>query len=460
MGKKNNILFYFSDQQRADTLGCYGQELPISPIADELAEEGTRFENAFTAQPVCGPCRAIFQTGQYPTTTGCFRNNKMLPLNSDTIAREMEKAGYENAYVGKWHLASEGELEQIPYIDNRLTSVPLEYRGGYNGFWRASDTLEFTSNSRHGYIFDEAGNKITFNGYRTDFITDQALEFLENYDGNKPFFLTVSHIEPHHQNDAGHYEGPEGSKEKYRNFKIPGDLAAFPYGDWAEEYPDYLGACNAIDRNLGRIVRKLKDKGLYEDTIIIFTSDHGSHFRTRNHDINFCGYDDYKRTAHDGAIKVPLIITGGAFKGRGTIDCIVSTASIPKTIMSIAGVNDIDRFIGENLEDIAKGDIPNNRLNEAFIQISESRVGRALRTKDFMYAVTAPGINGGAAKDSNLYVDDMLYDLRKDPYELENQVGNPNYADIKLELRKKLLSWIIKEENKEPSITDNNNEKA
>ena len=79
MKDRKNILLYFTDQQRADTCGCYGQKLPITPVLDQLAREGTRFEYAFTAQPVCGPCRALFQTGKWPTETGCFRNSIMLP---------------------------------------------------------------------------------------------------------------------------------------------------------------------------------------------------------------------------------------------------------------------------------------------------------------------------------------------------------------------------------------------
>ena len=97
--ERPNILFYFTDQQRADTLGCYGQRLDISPNVDRLAEEGILFENAFTAQPVCGPCRAMFQTGRYPTEINCFRNGQPLPLDCKTVADYMEEAGYENAYV-------------------------------------------------------------------------------------------------------------------------------------------------------------------------------------------------------------------------------------------------------------------------------------------------------------------------------------------------------------------------
>lgn len=217
---KKNIIFYFSDQQRWDTCGCYGQPLDITPNLDRLAAEGVKFENAFSPQPVCGPCRALFQTGRYPTETGCFRNNVMLPQGIKTLGNYIEEAGYETAYIGKWHLASDGELEKPPVIDHTITAIPRELRGGYTGYWRAADVLEFTSHGYDGYVFDENNNRIDFKGYRADCINDMALEFLDVWDGKKPFFMTVSQIEPHHQNDRKHYEGPDGSKEKYKDFVL------------------------------------------------------------------------------------------------------------------------------------------------------------------------------------------------------------------------------------------------
>ncbi len=137
-----NIVLYFTDQQRWDTLGCYGQKLPVSPCLDALAEEGVLFEQAYTPQPVCGPFRAALQTGLYPTQTGCFCNNIALPLHQATLADYFSKAGYDTAYVGKWHLASDGGPEGRPVIDFQHSAVPPERRGGYRGFWRASDVLE------------------------------------------------------------------------------------------------------------------------------------------------------------------------------------------------------------------------------------------------------------------------------------------------------------------------------
>lgn len=449
---KLNIIFYFTDQQRADTCGCFGQPLNITPNLDALAGEGVKFDYAFTAQPVCGPCRALFQTGRYPTDTGCFRNNIMLTQTVKTLANYIEEAGYETAYIGKWHLASDGELEQPPVIDHATTAIPLHLRGGYTGFWRASDVLEFTSHGYDGYVFDEHDKRIDFSGYRVDCITDFALDYLDTWDGDKPFFMTISHIEPHHQNDRKHYEGPDGSKQRFRDFILPGDLQALG-GDARDEYPDYLGACASLDENLGRLVEKLKRKKIYDNTVIIFASDHGSHFRTRNLDDHLNGYDDYKRSCHDACLRVPLVIRGGSFQGGIAVDQLVSTESLPKTILALAGVDVKDAMIGENLLDVVTG-TSENRVNEVYAQISESRVGRVIRTVDYTYSVYAPGINGGAAASARVYADDFLYDLKQDPYQLTNLIADPAYAAVKKRLRERLLAWIEKSEGCRPVIED------
>ncbi len=447
-----NIVFYFTDQQRWDTCGCFGQPLDITPNLDKLAAEGVKFDNAFSPQPVCGPCRALFQTGRYPTETGCFRNNIMLPPDVKTLGQYIEEAGYETAYIGKWHLASDGELEKPPVIDHTVTAIPRELRGGYTGYWRTADVLEFTSHGYDGFVFDENDNKIEFKGYRADCINDLALQFFDTYDKKKPFFMTVSQIEPHHQNDHRHYEGPEGSKEKFANFVLPHDLEVLK-GNAAEEYPDYLGQCAALDENLGRLVERLKKEGLYDNTVIIFASDHGSHFMTRNRDEHLNGYDDYKRSCHDGCLHVPLVIAGGPYKGGVAIKDLVSTESLPKTILAIAGVDVGDKMIGENLLDVVEHKDP-ARPNEVFAQISESRVGRCVRTPEWLYAVYAPGVNGGEAAAADVYADDFLYDMKKDPWQLENVVADPAYAEVKAELRQKLLDWIEWAEGVRPAITD------
>ena len=204
---------------------------------------------------------------------------------------------------------------------------------------------------------------------------------------------------------------------------------------------------------LGAGTKWQKKQGLYDNTVIIFASDHGSHFKTRNRDAHLNGYDDYKRSCHDGCLHVPLVICGGPFKGGREVTELVSTESIPKTLLALAGVDVGDKMIGENLLDVVekKND---NRANEVFAQISESRCGRCIRTADYMYSVYAPGVNGGEAAASDVYADDFLYDMKKDPWQLNNVVADPAYAVVKAELRERLLNWIERAEGARPTITD------
>lgn len=447
--KKPNIIFYFSDQQRWDTIGCYGQELDITPNLDTLAGEGIVFDEAYTAQPVCGPCRAMFQTGKYPTQIGCFKNDIALPLDIKTLADYLSEAGYDTGYIGKWHLASETK-ENGQVIDYTITAVPPERRGGYKGFWRASDVLEFTSHGYDGYVFDENMNKHEFKGYRVDCITNFALEYLDNQSEEKPFFMTISHIEPHHQNDRDRYEGPNGSKERFENFKLPGDLAALS-GNAKEEYADYLGCCKSLDDNLGRVIEKLKEKGLYENTIIVYSSDHGSHFKTRNKDRNLNGGDDYKRSCHSSCLHVPLVIAGPGYEGGKRIKDLVSTASLPKTFLAMAGIEVGDNMVGENLQAVAFGNTK-HRPNEVFAQISESRVGRCVRNHKYLYSVFAPDKNGFEFADSDIYEEDFLYDLEKDPYELNNLIKDPSYEAVRKNMAERLKYQMKLAGEKEPNI--------
>lgn len=133
--KRPNVIFLLSDQQRYDTVSCYGEALgagfKLTPNLDRLAAEGTRFTNAYTCQPVCGPARACIQTGLYPDAIGCHVNDRMLPQGTKTIANYFREAGYETAYVGKWHLASQYSFGDDPQkIDYKTKSIPQLYRGG------------------------------------------------------------------------------------------------------------------------------------------------------------------------------------------------------------------------------------------------------------------------------------------------------------------------------------------
>jgi uncharacterized sulfatase len=438
---KPNIIFVFSDQQRWDTCGCYGQSLDLTPNLDQMASEGIRFEHAYTPQPVCGPARACIQTGRYATEIGCHTNNRMLPPDEKTIAHYLSESGYEVGYIGKWHLASSGPKDGPD--DFQTKPVPPERRGGYADFWIASDLLEFTSHSYDGHMFDGDMRKKEFpeGRYRVDAQTDWVLEYLQTRNRQRPFFLFVSYLEPHHQNDHEHYEGPHGSKERFRDYQVPGDLEGAE-GDWQEEFPDYLGCIHSLDENLGRIRDELKRLGLAENTLVIYTSDHGSHFRTRN--------SEYKRACHDGCIRIPMVAVGPGFMGGTVIDKMVNLMDVPPTILHAADITPPDYMRGRPLQGLVDGhamDWP----QEVFLQISESQCGRALRTKKWKYSVRAPGKTGQDA-DSDTYVEDFLYDLENDPHERINLVAAPEYLETRKTLSQVLKRRMVEAGEEEPEI--------
>ncbi len=443
MKEPPNILFVLSDQQRWDTLGCYGQSLPVSPNLDRMAAEGVRFEHAFSCQPVCGPARACLQTGRYATETGCFRNNIALPWHQKTLAHYLADLGYETGYIGKWHLASTGAgLDHVAgrpaaaaAEDFQTRPVPPQRRGGYNDYWLASDVLEFTSHGYGGHLFDGRMRKVEFEGYRVDALTDFAIEYLRSRRQDRPFFLFLSYVEPHHQNDRNRYEGPAGARERFGAFQPPGDLAALP-GDWAQQFPDYLGCCASIDQSLGRIRSELEALG--SETVVFYTSDHGSHFRTRNRSLEEGSYDDYKRSCHDASIRIPLIAWGGPFRGGKVIRELVSLIDLPPTIVACATAERVGAMRGRPVQLLLKG-----RLTgwppEVFVQISESQVGRAIRTSRWKYSVRAAGLNGVERPASPAYREDCLYDLRSDPHELVNLAADPALKEVRAELSSLLV---------------------
>ncbi len=399
-----------------------------------------RFEHAFTCQPVCGPARAALQTGRYPTEVGCHTNSRQLHPDEPTIAKYLSAAGYEVGYIGKWHLAT-GAHHHPNY---KTKAIPPELRGGYKDFWLASDALEATSHSYDGHMYDANGMQRDFppGRYRVDVLTDWALEYLNNRTSDRPFFLFVSYIEPHHQNDHHHYEGPTGSKEKFKDFVVPGDLKG-TRGDWKREFPDYLGCINALDAAVGRYRDELTKLGIADSTVIIYTSDHGSHFRTRNL--------EYKRSCHDSCIRIPLILAGPPpfVKGK-VIPDIVNLIDLPPTILTLAGITPPAAMRGRPLQDLLLG-TARDWPAETSLQISESQCGRAIRTNKWKYSVRAPILHL-TAPASDVYMEDFLYDLGADPHERHNLVTSLAHKEIRQNLAARLKIHIKIVEGVEPVI--------
>lgn len=439
-----NILVVLSDQQRPDSCGVFGQRLDVTPNLDALAAGGVAFDNAFTVQPVCGPARAAMQTGRYPTEVGCWRNGLALPPGEMTLASEIGALGYQTGYVGKWHLASD-RGPRLPHERSKQrwerAPVPPSRRGGYSDVWVGADALEMTSGAYGGHLFDEQGERVELEGYRVDGLTDVAIERLGSFERDRPFMMWVSYLEPHHQNDRFRIIGPTGWAKRFKDFEVPKDLSRWR-GDWRWNYAEYLAACASVDQNLGRLVDELRRLGTLDDTIIVFTSDHGTHFRTRNL--------EYKRSPHDASIRVPMVVSGPGFEpGRRSSDLVTHLDLMP-TFLHAAGA-------GKEVVDSMRGSSLMSRIDrdEFLIQISESQIGRTLRTRRYTLGAMSSSkvpLAGHLQPSASSYRVTHLYDNEADPHQLTNLARQGSSSAIRRELSERLVDQIRTIEGESPAI--------
>lgn len=426
MTKRPNVIVFFTDQQRFDTTGVHGNPMGLTPNFDRIAQMGTHVANAFTCQPLCGPSRAALQTGRYATATGVFRNEINLDPEIPTLGRVFAENGYRTGYIGKWHLAG-GD------------PVPPDMRGGYEE-WLAANHLEFVSDAYDTRLTDGDGVEHRLPGYRVDAMTDAAIRYIDAHKED-PFLLFVSFLEPHHQNHTDDYPAPTGYREELqKRLWTPPDLQTLQ-GTSSWHLPGYYGMVKRLDEALGRLLDAVKSLGLEDDTIVLFTSDHGCHFKTRN--------DEYKRSCHESSIRVPLALTGPGFDSGGRVRALVNNTDIAPTLIDAAGIPVPESMQGRSILPLLRNPKSEWR-EETFVQISETETGRAIRTARWKYAVTAPydAEQSGAAE----YEEKALYDLENDPYELVNLIGMPAFAAVTDDLRARLLDWISRIEGENPTI--------
>jgi len=439
--RKPNIILYLSDQFRWDFVGANGLNSSTrTPNLDALAARGKNFTHAVTNQPVCAPARSVLMTGRYASETGVWHNGLPLSTELPTLAGELRKAGYTSNLIGKWHLAP-GKVAD----GGGPGYVKPEYRGGFLDLWEGANALEHTTHPYEGTIYDGDGKEITFKDqYRIDFITDRVERFLRQKQ-EKPFFLFISQLEPHQQNDMKRMVGPKGSAERFINASVPPDLRTLP-GDWHQQLPDYYGACESIDASVGRVRKILEEESLADNTIFVFISDHGCHFMTRN--------QEYKRSTHNSSVRIPLIIQGPGFEGAQQIPELFGIINVAPTLLEAAGVKVPASMKGKSVLPLlndtrAREEWPNKEL----IQISESMTGRAIRTPDWTYCIADPT---GSTKTSasNNYHEYQMYDQRADPHELVNLAGRKEYREMADKLREELKTLIIASGEPEPEIAE------
>ncbi len=422
-----NVVVFFTDQQRWDSTGVHGNPLDLTPNFDRMAQRGTHLYNAYTCQPVCGPARASLQTGMYATATSCWRNGITLPRDLKTLAHCFGAAGYRTGYIGKWHLAD-------------TNPVPLEQRGGYE-YWLAANVLEFVSEAYRTVMYDNDNRPVQLPGYRADALTDAAIRYIDARQ-HEPFFLFLSFLEPHFQNRLDSYPAPDGYEQRYQGRWVPPDLATLG-GSTHQHLAGYWGMCKRLDEALGRLLDALKSLDILDNTIVLFTTDHGCHFKTRN--------SEYKRSCHESSIRIPTALCGPGFDGGGQVRQMVSLVDLPPTLLDAAGLPIPDQMHGRSVLPLLRR-VYEGWPDDVFVQISEAQVGRAVRTQRWKYSVYAPDKHGGKDPAADAYVEEFLYDLEADPYELNNLIGLESHGEVSRVMRERLLRHIEKVEGCRPAI--------
>jgi arylsulfatase A-like enzyme len=427
--KKPNVIIFFTDQQRHDTTGVHGNPMGLTPNFDRLARAGTHIHNSFTSQPLCGPARSSMQTGLFATQTGVFRNGIPLADDAETMAKVFARNGYRTAYIGKWHLGSEDP-------------VPKDERGGYQS-WLGANVIEFVSDAYDAVLFDEENRKRKLPGYRVDALTDAAIRYCDEHQ-DEPFFLFVSFLEPHHQNHVDDYPPPDGYREAFTATQwTPPDLATLK-GTSTWHLGGYYGMVKRLDEAFGRLMDAVKSLNMLDNTIVMFTSDHACHFKTRN--------SEYKRSCHESAVRVPTMITGPGFLAGGQVRALFSTVDVMPTLIDAAGLEVPDGLSGRSIMPVVR-DARAAWRDDIFFQISETETGRALRTHRWKYGVTSEYQEDAARSD--VYRESYLYDLDSDPYEMVNLVGMTAFREVADDLKQRLRRWIAEvEDGHAPEIRD------
>lgn len=303
--EKPNIIFIMADDLGYGDLGCYGQKVIRTPHIDRMAAEGIRFTDCYAGSTVCAPSRCVLMTG-YHTGHALVRGNALVPLRPDdvTVAELLKAAGYQTGIVGKWGLGEAGS-----------TGVPnrqgfdywfgyLNQRHAHNYYpaflWRNEEKFPLRNEVHHligGRDCTPGGVATRRIDYSHDLMTGEALDFLDRR-GKETFFLYLAYTIPHANNEAGN-----------RGMEVPSDE---PYADedWPQPQKSHAAMITRMDRDVGRLFAKLKELGIDEQTIVFFTSDNGPHQEGGADPAFFHSsgpLQGYKRSLHDGGIRVPGI---------------------------------------------------------------------------------------------------------------------------------------------------------
>ncbi len=407
-----NILLILPDQLRAQALGCMGNDQVHTPNIDRLAREGVLFRQTFANTPVCCPARANILTGMYAHRNGMIANDLRLRESQTTLAELLVDQGYRTGFIGKWHL--DGGKRLPGFIP------PGPRRQGFQ-FWAAN---ECSHNHFRPTYFHDTPQPITRETFEPEVWTDEAIRFLRN-DGEQPFFLMVAMGPPH---------DPYGAPEKYMAMYDPDRIQTRP--NWVPGVPGagknaiaaYYAAITAVDDQVGRLLQALRDLDLDENTIVLFTSDHGDMLGSQGQRL--------KRKPWEESIRVPGIVRYPAKLQPGTvIDTPLTHVDLAPTLLGLSGLAVPDAMQGTNLSGVLLG-TEDGAPGSAFFQIFVPFAGdgtphpwRGVRTERYMYART----------ESEPWV---LYDLKNDPFEQHNLAHDPTQNEVRTRLERTLASWM------------------
>ena len=446
-----NILFIMTDDHAAHAMSCYGSRINQTPNLDRIAQGGMLFNNCFCTNSLCEPSRAAILTGTYNhinevTTIGAHIDNRQ-----ENVAKILQRNGYQTAIVGKWHLGQ----------------GPAHWPTGFD-YWNILQG--------QGPYFDPEmvcnGERIQYEGYTTDLITDLSLEWLKERDKEKPFFMMYHHKAPHRPWDpddkhADMYEDidiptPDTFDDDYSNRAaaagaaqmtvaehlterdlkqpVPQGLTPAEEKHWKYQryIKDYLRCVASVDDNVGRVLDYLDDEGIADDTLVIYTSDQG--FFLGDH-----GWYD-KRFMYEESLRMPFIIRHpSSIAPESVNNDIITNVDFAATFLDYAGIDQPDRFQGHSFRPLLEGsspeDWPEIMYYRYWMHLAHHHVYahygvRTHRYKLIYYYADALGQPG--AIDESKPPEWELFDLDEDPNELNNVYHDPAYADIAAELRGEL----------------------
>ena len=409
MAKQPNVIFIFGDQWRAQATGYAGDPNVQTPDLDRFAEESVNFTHAVASCPVCSPWRATLMTGQHALTHGIFVNDVPVTSNPRYLAECFSDAGYDTAYVGKWHIDGHG----------RASYIPPERRKGFD-YWKVLECTHDYNNSP--YYAGDSDELLHWDGYDAIAQTRDVQAYIESHANGKPFLMMLSWGPPH----APYETAPE----EYRRLYDPADVELRPNvpDEMAAEARQWLAGyyahCTALDTCFGELLATIDAAGVAEDTILVFTSDHGDMLGSQG--------ATKKQRSWDESILVPMLLRYPAALGRQgrVIENPIAAADLMPTLLGLAGLNIPDTVQGDDFAPFIRGEAepPDTaafiELPACFHQYAYWRDGRdwrGLRTARYTYVISHDGPW-------------MLYDNESDPYQLHNLIDDPDYATVQADL--------------------------